>query len=228
MSSASRSGVTESITSSSPGVNLSLGPLDYTDEDFNRDEKIQAMGFIGEHSEITWLYRLKRLLEQDNSPATKESPDRHSLASVNFFLDDSDTPVTEDVDTTQRPSQSVADQLVDDYFQTVHPTFPIIGKMIFLRQYKSFFTTPFVRPGKRWLAILNLVFAIATRYSRQMKGTSENALDDDDDFVYFKRAWKLSMSDVALLDHPNLQQVQVEGLTAFYLASVGQVNRYVL
>lgn len=33
------------------------------------------------------------------------------------------------------------------------------------------------------------------------------------------------MSDIALLDHPNLQQVQVEGLTSFYLLSVGQVNR---
>jgi hypothetical protein len=31
---------------------------------------------------------------------------------------------------------------------------------------------------------------------------------------------------VALLSHPNLQQVQVEGLSAFYLLSVGQVNRY--
>jgi hypothetical protein len=33
------------------------------------------------------------------------------------------------------------------------------------------------------------------------------------------------MDNVALLDHPNLQQVQVEGLTAFYLLSTGQVNR---
>ena len=50
----------------------------------------------------------------------------------------------------------------------------------------------------------------------------------DDGPLYFSRAWKLSMSDVALLDHPNLQQVQVEGLTSFYLLSVGQVNRCVL
>ncbi|KAA8649933.1 putative C6 transcription factor [Aspergillus tanneri] len=48
----------------------------------------------------------------------------------------------------------------------------------------------------------------------------------DDDRVYFSRAWKLNMSEVALLDHPNLQQVQVEGLTSFYLSSVGQVNSH--
>lgn len=73
------------------------------------------------------------------------------------------------------------------------------------------------------MAILNLIFALATRYSQLVQaGTEDLGIDH---LVYFSRAWKLSMSDVALLDHPNLQQVQVEGLTSFYLLSVGQINR---
>ncbi|GAB1195225.1 hypothetical protein APSETT444_004480 [Aspergillus pseudonomiae] len=142
----------------------SLVALDYINEDFNRDEKIQAMGFVGEHSEITWLYRLRRMLERSSpvTPSSKESWDRQSVASVSFFLDDSEIPVIDNVDTMQRPSQMLADQLVDNYFSIIHPFFPIIGKAIFLRQYKSFYSTPFV---------------------------------------------------------------QVEGLTSFYLLSVGQVNR---
>ncbi|KAE8375444.1 fungal-specific transcription factor domain-containing protein [Aspergillus bertholletiae] len=210
-------------TDPDPDPISSLVALDYVNEDFNRDEKIQAMGFVGEHSEITWLYRLRRMLERSVTPSPKESCDRQSVASVSYFLDDSDIPVIYNVDPMQRPSQMLADRLVDNYFSIIHPFFPIIGKAIFLRQYKSFYSAPCVRPGKRWLAILNLIFGIAARYCHQMESGAQDTPDDGP--VYFSRAWKLSMSDVALLDHPNLQQVQVEGLTSFYLLSVGQVNR---
>ncbi|KAH2346174.1 hypothetical protein KXW91_006078 [Aspergillus fumigatus] len=170
---------------------------DYTSEDFNRDEKIQAMGFVGEHSEIAWIYRLKRLLEQVSVGSKEIDTDRQSVASASFFLDDSDITVLDDIDLSQRPAQTVADQLVDEYFQVVHPSFPIIGKLVFLRQYRSFYSSPH----------------------------GDNGGVTDDETLYFSRAWRLSMSDIALLDHPNLQQVQVEGLTSFYLLSVGQVNR---
>lgn len=77
------------------------------------------------------------------------------------------------------------------------------------------------------MAILNLIFALAARYSELAHESVDDTIHEDH-VVYFSRAWKLSMSDVALLDHPNLQQVQVEGLTSFYLLSVGQINRYVI
>lgn len=194
---------------------------------------MQALGFVGEHSEIAWLYRLKRELDKDNLTATtpdsvslKDSWDRYSVASVNFFLDDSQILVIDGVDLMQRPPQAVADRLVDRYFQIIHPTFPIIGKVTFWGQYRSFYSSPFVRPGKRWMAILNLIFALAAKYSELAQVRANDTMQEDH-VVYFSRAWKLSMSDVALLDHPNLQQVQVEGLTSFYLLSVGQINRYV-
>lgn len=212
-------------------VASSLGAIDYIDEDYNRDEKVQALGFVGEHSEIAWLYRLKRELDKDNLTATtpdsvslKDSWDRYSVASVNFFLDDSQILVIDGVDLMQRPPQAVADRLVDRYFQIIHPTFPIIGKVTFWGQYRSFYSSPFVRPGKRWMAILNLIFALAAKYSELAQVRANDTMQEDH-VVYFSRAWKLSMSDVALLDHPNLQQVQVEGLTSFYLLSVGQINR---
>ncbi|KAI9926700.1 hypothetical protein MW887_003793 [Aspergillus wentii] len=148
----------------------SLGAADYTDEDFNRDEKAQAMGFVGEHSEIAWLYRLKRELEQNqgmpgNPSSNPHREDRLSVASVNFFLDDKKI-LLEGSDASQRPSQAVADSLVGSYFESVHPYFPIIGKMLFLQQFKSYNDNPRLWPGKRWMAILNLVFAIAAKYSQ--------------------------------------------------------------
>ncbi|KAH3425615.1 hypothetical protein KXW39_008195, partial [Aspergillus fumigatus] len=182
---------------------FSLGALDYTSEDFNRDEKIQAMGFVGEHSEIAWIYRLKRLLEQVSVGSKEIDTDRQSVASASFFLDDSDITVLDDIDLSQRPAQTVADQLVDEYFQVVHPSFPIIGKLVFFET----------------------VQVVLLQSSRTPREEGDNGGVTDDETLYFSRAWRLSMSDIALLDHPNLQQVQVEGLTSFYLLSVGQVNR---
>jgi hypothetical protein len=132
--------------------------------------------------------------------------------------------VFDDVDVSISPPQHVAGQLVDNYFRTVHPAFPIIGMTTFIGQYNSFYANPNVRPGKRWLAVLNLVFAITSRHLLMM-GLSPHP-EADSYLVYFARAWRLGIDNVALLSHPNLQQVQVEGLSAFYLLSVGQVNRY--
>ncbi|KAJ5762162.1 uncharacterized protein N7511_005544 [Penicillium nucicola] len=199
-----------------------FGPLDYTEEDYNRDDKVQAMGFVGEHSEMAWLYRLKRDLDQDSSSLIKEPSERPTISSVNYFQDDSDISVPDPVDLTHWPPQHLADTLVDAYFHVVHPAFPIFGKATFLNQYRSFYSNPNSRPGKRWLALLNLVFAVATRHSHLIDQLRPN---QDDHQTFFARAWSLSIGRVALLKHPNLQQVQIEGLAAFYLLSIGQVNR---
>ncbi|KAJ5138998.1 uncharacterized protein N7515_003846 [Penicillium bovifimosum] len=206
----------------SPGA-LFPGIGDCSEEDFDGDKKVQAMGFVGEHSEMSWLYRLKRGLDDDSSKATKQTPMRPSMSSVNYFQDDSDILALGDIDIdlTCRPPQHIANRLVDAYFQFVNPTFPIIGKAIFLNQYRSFYANPNVRPGKRWIAVLNLVFAIATRHSLLI---DQPQPDCDDHRTYFARACKLSV-ETSLLGQPDLQQAQVEGLAGFYLLSVGQVNK---
>lgn len=205
-----------------------LATIDHTEEDFNRDEKVQAMGFVGEHSETAWLYRLKRDLDHESNTPVGENTtiDRPSISSVHYFRDDTEISIPDSSDLTTRPPQHLADKLVDDYFQAVHPAFPIIGKGVFLGQYRSLYSNPNVRPGKRWLAVLNLVFAIAAKHSSLAE--SQSLVDPGDHLVFFARAWRLSIGNVALLDHPNLQQVQVEGLAAFYLLATGQVNRCVL
>jgi hypothetical protein len=199
--------------------------LDHTEEDFNRDEKVQAVGFVGEHSEMAWLYRLKRDLDQGRATPASDNTDRPSISSLNYFQDDREISILQNVDPTERAQQDLADKLVENYFQAVHPAFPVIGKEIFLAQYRSFYSSANVRPGKRWLAVLNLIFAIAAKYS--LLAENQPLVNPDEDLVFFARAWRLSIGNVVLLDHPNLQQVQVEGLAAFYLLSTGQVNRYV-
>ncbi|CEL04455.1 hypothetical protein ASPCAL05585 [Aspergillus calidoustus] len=199
-----------------------VGSIDFTKEDFNRDEKIQATGFVGEHSEIAWIGRLKKILQHLQPDPMEKGVERSTVSTANYFLDNLEVEVMDTVDLSYRPPAAVADRLVDSYFQVVHPYFPIVGKVTFLGQYKSYYSASSVRPGKRWLAVLNMIFAIATKYAHDLTQGNEHA---DEHIAYFSRAWKLSMGNVALLDHPNLQQVQVEGLSAFYLLTVGQANR---
>ncbi|KAL5338852.1 fungal-specific transcription factor domain-containing protein [Aspergillus crustosus] len=206
-----------------PAPGSPIGAIDFTSEDFNRSEKIQAVGFVGEHSEIAWIYRLKKILHQFNHGPQDQDMDRNYVITANYFLDETEVTVISDVDLSQRPPLAIAERLIESYFHIVHPYFPIIGKVTFRGQFMSFYSSPSIRPGKRWLAVLNLVFAIATKYSRDLSKDGE--ISPDDHSVFFSRAWKLSMGDAALLNHPNLQQVQVEGLSAFYLMAVGQANR---
>ncbi|KAJ5288277.1 hypothetical protein N7508_011052 [Penicillium antarcticum] len=199
-----------------------LRGVDYTEEDFNRDKKVQATGYVGEFSEIAWLYRLKRDLDQHSSTEIKQAPGSPAISSADYFQDNQELSILDYVDLSCWPSQHIADVLVDAYFHAVHPTFPIIGKTIFLDQYRTFYSKTNSRPHRTWLALLNLVFSIAARH---MYLTDQSHIDGDDHRSFFARAWKLGIGNVAFLDHSNLQQVQVEGLAALYLLSVGQVNR---
>ncbi|CAI7598939.1 uncharacterized protein N7487_011364 [Penicillium crustosum] len=199
--------------------------VDHTLEDFNGDISLQAIGFVGEHSATAWLYRLKCLIGQTSSnlDGQFEESSHPSISSCAFFMDDTAIPPINDLDVFAYPSQVVADELVDRYFQVAHASFPIVGKEIFLSQCRSFYSNSTTHPGKKWMALLNMVFAIAARHS-ELSG-DQSQLDHNIHTVYFSRAWRLHTSESVLLENPNLQQTQVEGLISLYLLSIGQVNR---
>jgi hypothetical protein len=68
-----------------------------------------------------------------------------------------------------------------------------------------------------------LIFAISARYSHLVR--AEWRGDDRDHLVYFSRARLLSLSRDTIIQHPDLQQIQVTGLMALYLLCTSQVNR---
>ncbi|CRG82873.1 Protein FMP42 [Talaromyces islandicus] len=203
---------------------------DYIEEDVNRSKTSKATGFVGGHSETSWIRNLKQetgmdlsLLEAASSEFSATDPDSNSLISVSYFLDDHDLSIEQDVEAYDRPSPEVGGRLLRVYFSTVHPSFPVLAKGPFMKQYALYSTQPSFRPPPKWLAILNLNFAIAAKYSF---AAHEPWCDDlDDPEVYFSRAEKLSAINSQPFDHPDIQQVQVEGLTSFYLMVIGHINR---
>ncbi|KAF4765641.1 hypothetical protein HAV15_003522 [Penicillium sp. str.  len=197
----------------------------YTEEDFNRNGELQALGFVGEHSEMAWLYKIKCTLDQASTTSLPSQDDfsRSSIASIDYYKNNWEMEVHDKINVLERPEKTVADRLIDTYFRIIHPSFPIIGKTTFLGQHRSLNVYSTARPGKQWLAIMNLMFAIAAMHLLPTQKTAE--CDETPHKVFFSRGWVLSMDKTSLRDHSSLQQVQVEGLAAFYLLTCGQVNR---
>ena len=205
--------------------------VDCIKEDFNKDEVSQATGFIGQSSEISWIQTLSRELNRgldtDKPSETMLSlpePDGGIVSISNYHLDYQEMPIVERAEAYALPSKDVATKLYKTYLDWVHPSFPIIGITPFGPQFQAFFSNLTLRPGNKWLAILNLVFAIAARYAYISE--VDWPLMKNDHCLYFSRARVLSMDD-RHFHHPDLQQLQVEGLTALYLLALGHINRYV-
>jgi Fungal specific transcription factor domain len=228
----------------------STGAVDRIEEDFNRNEDARNTGFMGKNSEVTWLQKLRQEnkfgsgdseiefrkktggaspLFQRRSPASenrKTLPDSVEGFSVNessYHLDDFSISIPEAIEPYEVPPRETADCLFNAYLESVHPSFPIIGKATFSNQYKKFIEGSSTNPGARWLAILNMIFAIGAKYSHLVQ--AEWSGDERDHLIYFSRARLLSLNGNTIFNHPDLQQVQVAGLIAYYLIATGQINR---
>ena len=233
--------------SESPSRSSSVAPLDlveHTEEDFNRDETARATGFIGKSSEIFWLQKLNKEVSNecetwsanmsvtgdDNglpSPTLTprpEAPGDSCVASSNYYLDDLEIPNSDEADAYEVPSRETAAKLLNAYLASVHPSFPIIGISTFVSQFQFFFSQPSLKPGNKWLAILNLIFAIAAKYGKLTEAEWQEG--EDSHLLYFSRARTLGLEDQTL-HHPDLQQLQVDGLACFYMITSGHINRYV-
>ncbi|KAL2819297.1 fungal-specific transcription factor domain-containing protein [Aspergillus cavernicola] len=198
--------------------------IEYIQEDFHKDKGLQAIGFMGGPSEMSWINELYQVLEKDTPFLDTEASNKsQSLTSVCYFLDDEELLLDPNIDPYGRPPRYIADKLLDCYFFTVHPSFPIIAKIPFMQQYEMYYTRSDLQPTKRWLTILNLVFALASKFAQLV--SKPWVSETDSPMICFTRARKLSFTENQLLEHPNLQQVQVEGLTAFFLMAIGHINR---
>ncbi|KAL8802281.1 MAG: hypothetical protein Q9182_003933, partial [Xanthomendoza sp. 2 TL-2023] len=227
-----------------PARKGSIGSLDCIKEDLNRSAASRATGFMGKNSEVNWLGQLQSQtdggIEKDTGTnesqmtfgsgleGLPESFDQgtekvHPVSESTYHCDDIPLVVPEHVDPYQLPTKETADILLSCYLESVHPSFPILGKTTFVKQYCALYDNPNVQPGPVWLAILNLLFALAARYGRLIQ--ADWMRDEDEEQIYFSRARLLALGPEALWIHGQLQRIQVTGLTSFYLMATNQINR---
>lgn len=150
-------------------------------------------------------------------------PHNHAISSKSYYDDQREVFGSESVDPYALPPKHVADVLYDHYIEFVDVSFPIIRKSLFTQQYQKFFADENARPGNKWLAILNMILAISSKYcslaGQEVPGSFEAN-------VFFQRTRALSANEDILYRHADLQQVQIEALIAFYFLISAQINRW--
>ncbi|KAJ5807606.1 hypothetical protein N7447_011062 [Penicillium robsamsonii] len=219
----------------------SLDAIDQVDEDLDRNEDTRAVGFFGKNSEVNWIRKLesgvgikspqKHLsnpfhVESHHDPVSiqqrQKSLERQIPTSMmDYHLDSLDIPLIEPCDPLALPTRELADRYLDAYLINVHPTFSAVRRMTFISQYQQFFNNGST-PPRKWLAILNMIFAIGCRYCRLIEDPQSAG---EEDLIYLTRARHLSLHSNVLFEHTDLQQIQLELLVAVYLLCLGQVNR---
>lgn len=219
----------------------STGALDKTDEDFTR-EGAKATGFMGKNSDVTWMQRLRHENKHGDSSAVNtlgqpfyttsqgdtdlpvsESELGAAVQDSSYHLNDLAISTFEAVDPFEMPTQEHARSLFSTYMARVHPSFPVVGRINLQNQFNKFLARPMNRPPQKWLAIINMIFAIAAKLSHLIQ--AEWQADDRDHIIYFTRARLLSIDTDTLFNHADLQSIQIYGLMAFYLMVVEQTNR---
>lgn len=203
----------------------SLEAIDQVDEDLNRNEGTRASGFFGKNSEIQWMRKVESgvSMQSPTTPYTQQPLEREiSTSTMDYHLDNSEIPLIEPCDPFAVPPRDVADSYFNAFLTYVHPTFGAIRLTTFISQYQRFFDHASSPPVK-WLAILNIIFAIGCRYNWLVNGP--DPASSEEDLIFLTRARHLGLHSKVLFEHTDLQQIQLELLVAVYLLCLGQINR---
>lgn len=126
---------------------------------------------------------------------------------MSYHFEPTDYPSSEVDNIYALPPKPLAERLLNSFMDSVQPSLPIIRQGLFIDQFNLLYTGKSIYPGRKWLAVLNAVFAISTKLC-QLSG--EDVPNHGDQF--FSRAQTLNISESLVDDHEDLQQVQLETL----------------
>ncbi|BCS21483.1 fungal specific transcription factor domain-containing protein [Aspergillus puulaauensis] len=150
------------------------------------------------------------------SPAEKEP-----VASMSYHVDFLHIADSLPVEPRLLPPRPWAGRLVNIFFESIAPSFPLINKPLFASQFSYAYSSS-AEPTQKWLAVLNLIFAVSSKYYQLAEPVAGK---DVDDRIFLSRAISLNTSHNLAADHADLHQVQVELLLAIYYMAAGQINR---
>lgn len=203
--------------------------IDVVEEDHNRSQKSQATGYMGKNSEVTWMQRLNAESTKrsdgshSNAIAQHQLPIDNSIASMNYRLDYQTTSAGDMPNAFALPPKSLADRFFQAYLQKVHTALPVIRRDLFIVQYNNCFSKGRFKPGRQWLAVLNMVLGIGRAVCRLSEQETQPESDEHD---FVARAKFLNLRETVYDGNDDLQQVQAEVLMAFYFLIASQTNRY--
>ncbi|KAL4993581.1 fungal-specific transcription factor domain-containing protein [Aspergillus recurvatus] len=211
--------------SASSDSSASVGSLDEVDaltEDPNRNLESRAAGYIGKESEIAWMQKLNAEASKLDSESEQQSPPiEEPIASISYHLDYLQIDDSLPVEPRLLPPKPWAARLMNIFFESIAPSFPLLNRPLFASQFNYAFTSS-TEPTGKWLTVLNLVFAVSSKYYQLADPVTGK---DVNDHIFLSRAISLSTSHDLTTKHADLHQVQIELLLAIYFMVSGQINR---
>lgn len=212
----------------------SMGSLDAIDEDTNRDAKTRAAGYMGKSSAVRWVQSAHdKLNKGDSSKGSQKDASKpiNSFESASYHAGEMDFPAIDpsSVNPLEVPNYSIAEPLVESFFEKVHPSFPILSQNDFRGSLREYYKSSPEKQQKMnhekvgWLCNLNMVFAIAARYAQV---TNADFKEEGNSYlVYHTRARALGLDEMALHQDAELEHTSCLGLLSLYYLSLDQVNR---
>jgi hypothetical protein len=125
---------------------------------------------------------------------------------MSYHLNNLILPFSDSVDSFTMPAKLLADKYFNAYMRLIHPAFIVVRENTFTSQYKQFFTKRFVNPPRKWLAVLNMIFALSYQLCK-LTGVVNAGEAHADDLVFLNRTRMLCLGGNVLFDHDNLQQI---------------------
>lgn len=210
----------------------SMGSTDHVDYDdySGSGPERKSPAYVGQASEVAWMQRVGRELNKEaiNDPLRLSSIGEPLGRQDPLWPEDMDSSVIGDqLDPFGLPIKPTADALLNTYFKTIHPAFPILDEASFLRDYELHFSSMKNDPtqSSTSMALLQTVLALGAVHAHLTD--SNHAGDDRDHLLYFARSRVLGTHTGLLSEQISLAQVQLLGLAAVYLIATNQTNRYV-
>jgi hypothetical protein len=150
------------------------------------------------------------------------------LQGCTYFLSDHDfleyAVFDHDIDALQLPPKTTADSLVEAYFSTIHPVFPILSQREFMIQYHSYYQTRHTPNNSfLWVAILNMVFALSAIHAHYVQKAYRGS--ENDHIVYSIRSRLLSQEPTQASDLPTMEHVQLTTISGMFYIATCQINR---
>lgn len=170
-----------------------------------------------EPNEVPWLQTLQREFEAQSLSTDIES-------NINDIFNAGDVQLDSSVDPYYKIPFERASELFDRYLATAHDWLPIVPGA-FEEQFRTYYDLSHNVPN-RWLAILNLIFAIGARSTR-FAHDEHLRTSEEEETDYVSRAVKLLCADGDFLftSDPDLPLVQVLVLLSFYYLAAGHADR---
>ncbi|KAL8822312.1 MAG: hypothetical protein Q9191_006951 [Dirinaria sp. TL-2023a] len=224
----------------------SMGSTDHVNAD-NLQHSVSAEGeqpFLGQASDLQWMQKLTTNLtkkpmesiskfeQRNNQESTQINPtDLHhaglDTSKPDEYLYDIDNSFAEDqIDPYGLPIKPTTDTLIDIYFATIHPSFPVLDQNVFLDEYSQYVASVEPRTESRFrifVPVLQLVLAIGAIHAHLTH--AEWAGHDRDHLLFFARARSLGTESGLFEDRVYAAQIETFGLSAMYFLATHQLNR---